>query len=414
MGGIAEEEKKRLLKEVIKQLHAGAPPQEVKEKFKQVLEGVSSLEIAKIEQELIEEGISREEIQRLCDVHLAIFKEQLQKQQTEAAPENPVSILRGEHDALQRLLEKLAALVAKVQKAEDLSALSEEIPQLRQIAEDFLDTEKHYLREENVLFPILEKHGISEPPAIMWMEHNQLREKKKQLRSLIDNYNKIDFQEFKRQLGEIADSIRVTLSSHIFKENNILFQLALRVVTEQEWREVRKEFDEIGYCCFTPAHLITKQEAVTVEKPEAKEVSASLPEGVLQFETGSLSKEEIEAILNTLPVDITFVDENDAVKYFSKGEKRIFARTKTVLGRKVQLCHPQKSVHVVNRILEAFKKGGKDVAEFWIQMGGRLIYIRYFAVRDKNGQYLGTLEVTQDLTDIKKIEGEKRLLDWEG
>ncbi len=415
MGGIAEDERKRLLKEVLRQLHSGVPPQEVKEKFKQVLEGVSSLEIAKIEQELIEEGISREEIQRLCGVHLAIFREQLEKQQAEAAaPENPISILRGEHDALQKLLEKLVASVAKIQKAEDLSVLSEEIPQLRQIAEDFLDTEKHYLREENVLFPILEKHGISEPPAIMWMEHNQLREKKKQFRNLIDNYNKIDFQEFRRQLGEIANSISSTLSSHIFKENNILFQLAMRVVTEQEWREIRKEFDEIGYCCFTPAHLIAKREAITVEKPEIKEVSAGVPEGVLQFETGSLSKEEIEAILNTLPVDITFVDKDDAVKYFSKGEKRIFVRTKAVLGRKVQLCHPQKSVHIVNRILEAFKKGEKDVAEFWIKMGERLIYIRYFAVRDKNGKYLGTLEVTQDLTEIKKIEGEKRLLDWEG
>ncbi|MEM3672787.1 MAG: PAS domain-containing protein [Candidatus Bathyarchaeia archaeon] len=139
-----------------------------------------------------------------------------------------------------------------------------------------------------------------------------------------------------------------------------------------------------------------------------------MPEGTLQFENGTLSKEEIEALLDTLPVDITFVDANDTVKYFNKAEKRIFVRTKAVIGRKVQLCHPQKSVHVVNRILEAFKKGEKDVAEFWIQIGNRLIHIRYFAVRDKNGKYLGTLEVTQDITDIKKIEGEKRLLDWEG
>lgn len=139
-----------------------------------------------------------------------------------------------------------------------------------------------------------------------------------------------------------------------------------------------------------------------------------MPENVLEFETGTLSREEIQAILNTLPLDITFVDKDDFVKYFNKGEKRIFPRTKAVLGRKVQLCHPQKSVHIVNRILEAFKKGEKDVAEFWIQVGSRLIYIRYFAVREKDGKYLGTLEVTQDLTDLKKIEGEKRLLNWEG
>jgi len=143
-----------------------------------------------------------------------------------------------------------------------------------------------------------------------------------------------------------------------------------------------------------------------------KEEVAAASEGVLQFETGTLSKEELEAVLDTLPVDITFVDKEDAVKYFNKAEKRVFVRTKAVIGRKVQLCHPQKSIHIVNRIVEAFKKGKKDVAEFWIPVNNRLIHIRYFAVRDKNGEYLGTMEVTQDLTDIKKIEGEKRLLDW--
>lgn len=133
---------------------------------------------------------------------------------------------------------------------------------------------------------------------------------------------------------------------------------------------------------------------------------------ILQFETGSLSEEEVEAVLDSLPVDISFIDKGDRIKYFNKAEGRIFVRTKAVIGRKVQLCHPQKSVHVVNKILEAFKTGKKDVAEFWISLNKRLILIRYFAVRDKNGKYLGTMEVTQDITDIKKIEGQKRLLDW--
>jgi len=133
---------------------------------------------------------------------------------------------------------------------------------------------------------------------------------------------------------------------------------------------------------------------------------------ILQFETGTLSEEETEAILNTLPVDISFVDEEDTVRYFSKPEKRIFVRTKAIIGRKVQRCHPQKSVRIVNEILDSFKSGKKDVAEFWIQKGDRLVHIRYFAVRDKDGKYLGTMEVTQDITDIKGIEGERRLLDW--
>jgi len=136
-------------------------------------------------------------------------------------------------------------------------------------------------------------------------------------------------------------------------------------------------------------------------------------EEFLQFETGTLSRNEIEAILDNLPVDLTFIDKEDSVKYFNKAEERIFKRPKSVIGRKVQKCHPQKSVHIVNKILDAFKAGEKNVAEFWIQLNDRLIYIRYFAVRDRSGKYLGTVEVTQDITKIKKIEGEKRLLDWE-
>jgi len=242
----------------------------------------------------------------------------------------------------------------------------------------------------------------------MWKEHTQLRDKKKQLHNLTENYNTISFQEFKKQLGATAKDLNSILSSHIFKENNILFPTAMKVVTKEEWIQAKRDFDEIGYCCFTPEHLTKMPEAKKVEEPEPE----ATPEGILQFETGTLSKEEVEYIFNTLPVDITFVDKDDAVKYFSKGEKRIFVRTKSVIGRKVQKCHPQKSVHVVNEILDSFRTGKKDVAEFWINLKGGPIHIRYFAVRNKDGKYLGTLEVTQDTSNIKKIEGEKRLLDW--
>ncbi len=141
-------------------------------------------------------------------------------------------------------------------------------------------------------------------------------------------------------------------------------------------------------------------------------MSAENKKRLLQFDTGALSKDEIEAVFDTLPIDVTFVDKEDTVKYFSKSKDRIFVRTRAVIGRKVQQCHPQKSVHVVNEIVESFKSGKKNVAEFWIQKGDRLVYIRYFPVRSKDGKYMGTVEVTQDITDIRKIRGEKRLLDW--
>jgi PAS domain S-box-containing protein len=410
MGGVTEEERKKMLKEILRQLHAGVSTEQVRERFKQFLEGVSPLEIAKIEQELVSEGISREELQRFCDIHLTIFKEQLERQKIEAVPTSPIGILLEEHKMIQQIAEKLAILTEKVLRTEIPESAVEELSQLKHFVDELLEAEKHYLREENALFPVLEKHGISEPPAIMWMEHNQLREKKKRLKALIENVTKMSFSDFKRELGELTKSVVNVLNSHIYKENNILFPIAQRVVTEEEWATVRESFDEIGYCCFTPTHLMTKEVKDVKESVEEKPVL----ESALQFETGTLTKEEVEALLNTLPVDITFVDKDDFVKFFNKAEKRIFIRTKAIIGRKVQLCHPQKSIHIVNRILEAFKKGEKDVAEFWIQKGDRTIHIRYFAVRDKNGKYLGTIEVTQDITELKKIEGEKRLLDWEG
>jgi len=136
-------------------------------------------------------------------------------------------------------------------------------------------------------------------------------------------------------------------------------------------------------------------------------------ESKMNFETGAFSAEELEAMLNTLPFDITFVDKDDTVRYFSQGKDRLFVRAKAIIGRKVQQCHPQKSVHIVNRILDSFRKGTRDAAEFWINLQGKLVHIRYFAVRDGASRYLGCVEVTQDITVIKKIEGERRLLDWQ-
>jgi hypothetical protein len=399
-------DKKRMLKEIIKQLHDGVPPQEVKEKFRQILRGTSSEDIARIEQELVKEGMPREELQRLCDIHLAVFGEQLEKQEVHTPPGHPISILMEEHKMLTQRAERLEVLVKMIEEACDVVYVGDLLTEVQGIVKDFADAEKHYLREENVLFPMLEKHGITEPPAIMWMEHNQIRDIKKKLRSLVENWNAISFHDFRTQLGEVAKPLCSILPSHFFKENNILFPTALQVVTSKEWEEARKEFDEIGYCCFTPPQ-------VTVALQTERRKTETVPEGLLQFETGSLSKEEAEAVLDTLPIDISFIDKDDRVKYFNKAEKRIFVRTKAVIGRKVQMCHPQKSVHIVNRIIEAFRKGEKDSAEFWITLDNRLVHIRYFAVRNKDGKYLGTMEATQDLTDIRKIEGQKRLLDWE-
>lgn len=400
-------DKKAQIKEAIRQLHAGVPPEQVKEKFRGVFEGTDSLEIAKIEEELVKEGMKREQMRRLCDVHLAIFREQIEKQHPDLKPSQPISILMEEHKIMTKMSEDLMTAANKILKVSDIRYVKEDIHQVEHLISDFTDAEKHYLREENVLFPALEKHGITEPPAVMWMEHDQIRDTKKKLQATIKNSDPANFDNFKQQLWDNTKELGNLLPSHFYKENNILFPAALSVITEQEWSEIRQEFDSIGYCCFTPPELTgPPKEEKAVAKVEA-------PEGTVPFDFGSLNHTQLNALLNTLPIEITFIDNNDTVQYFNKPQKMIFVRTKSVIGRKVQNCHPAKSLDTVTRIVESFKSGKKNVAEFWINLNGRMIYIRFFAVRDGNGTYLGAVEVVQDVTEIQKLQGEKRLLDWQ-
>jgi hypothetical protein len=399
-------DKKEALKNLIRSLHEGADPEATKAKFKKILEGVTSTEIARIEEELVAEGMPREEIHGLCEVHLAVFRDAIEKEKVQAPEGHPVRILMEEHKILLGFAGDLEKVAKKVKKAGNYQALEDEIEHLNHIVEHLKESESHYLREENVLFPHLEKHGVTQPPAIMWMDHDRIRQIEKELFATVETRKEAKFQDFAVKLEEKALALGEMLSNHFYKENNVLFPTALNVISTDEWTDVRRQFDEIGYCCFTP-----QPTTLGIIKPQSvAPVQASA--GSIQLETGSFSVEELEAALNTLPVDVTFVDKDDTVRYFSQGKDRIFVRAKAIVGRKVQQCHPQKSVHIVNQILDAFKKGNRDVAEFWLNLKNRLVLIRYYAVRDRNGAYLGCLEVTQDITDIKKVEGEKRLLDW--
>ncbi|MCF2137147.1 MAG: DUF438 domain-containing protein [Candidatus Thorarchaeota archaeon] len=392
------QDKKEALKVIIEKLHAGADPEEIKQEFRETIGDASATDISVAEEELIKEGMPRERIQKLCDVHLAVFRESIEAKGDIAPKGHPVYILMHEHQAQLDYAEELSS-IARTILAEKRDPTSDERTRLAELVDSFREAESHYLREENVLFPYLEAHGVREPPAIMWMEHDQIRTIKKRLSETVENSGEIDLN------GLVSASLALheILSEHFYKENNILFPTAMNLVTEDEWKTIRKEFDEIGYCCFTPE----------LPKSEKQDDSArtEISGGEIRLESGTMSLDVLEAILNTLPVDITFVDADDRVAYFSLSSERIFVRSKAVIGREVQYCHPKRSLDKVNQILDDFKNNRRDAAEFWINLNGRLIYIRYFAVRSKEGQYLGTLEVTQDITDIKQLQGEKRLLD---
>ncbi|MEE9116271.1 MAG: DUF438 domain-containing protein [Thermoplasmata archaeon] len=394
---------KEILKDMIKRLHEGENFDDVKREFGEMVKNVTPADIARAEQELVEDGMELQEIQRLCEVHLALFKDTLEEQEAIAPEGHPINILMGEHTQMLLLADELKANASEIKTSEGWGSVEDNLRHLEHVVEHMKDSENHYLREENVLFPYLEKHGIVEPPKVMWMDHDQIRGLKKEFYGIYDERENKDFHEFAKELDEISCALAETLANHFSKENNILFPASMQVIEDDEWPEITKEFNDIGYCCFTP-----QPEGVAVEDTEtAPEIGI---EGKIEFETGTLSAEQIDAVFSTLPVDLTFVDDHDEVKYYTEGGGGLFRRTKASIGRTVQNCHPEKSVHLVNKILDDFKSGESDVEEFWIDVKERKIHIRYLAVRDRNGDYLGCLEVTQDITDIKTIEGEKRLL----
>jgi hypothetical protein len=396
-------DKKVALKDLIKKLHDGADHQVVKEDFKSIAGDITPVEIAQIEEELVNEGLPFDEIHRLCDVHLALFRESLEKETLSWPPGHPVHILMEEHKALLGIADDLMKTTQVLETTRAASA-DAEIQKLNRIVRNLRESESHYLREENVLFPYVQKHGLTQPTAIMWAEHNKIRAIEKSLFGVIKSRKDIS-ESFVKQNREAATSLTDMLSRHFYKENNVLFPTSIRVIEETEWTEIRKQFDELGYCPFTPATA-----TVTLRQAPAP-TAATTVQGRFEFETGSLSSEEIESILDSLPVEVTFIDKDDRLRYFSQSKAMIFVRTKAALGLKVQQCHPQKSLHVVNKILEDFKVGRRNEAKFWINLKDRLVYIQYFPVRNKKGDYLGCVETTQNVSDIKRLEGEKRLLD---
>jgi len=183
----------------------------------------------------------------------------------------------------------------------------------------------------------------------------------------------------------------------------------MKALTPQQWEEVNQQFAEIGYCCLTPKSA-AEPEKLTLKAPELPPTSAS--DGFIDLGSGKLTVLQLKTMLNHLPVEITFVNKDDLFSYFNKTAQPIFVRTNAALGLQVQRCHPQKSVHLVNQILTDFKSGVKDMVDFWIHLGAKYVYIRYFALRDESGEYIGCMEVTQDLKGLQEIKGEKRLMGY--
>jgi DUF438 domain-containing protein len=256
---------------------------------------------------------------------------------------------------------------------------------------------QYYLIKENVLFPLIEK-DVPEFRclSVMWSFHDDIR---RNLKGIIEELEStaVDMTRFNRLAGDIFFNIYAVK----FREERILFPVISNFIPQSELNRLFTESFEIGFPFYQPQRIQIDKGIVEIETDK------------IDLDTGNLTVDQIKLLFNHLPVDITFVDENNKVCYFSSPKKRIFPRSKAVIGRDVHNCHPPESVHVVEEIVETFRSGQKDMASFWINMKGMKLLIQYFAIRDEQGNYRGVVEVSQEISEIQSLSGERRLLDWE-
>ena len=367
------------------------------ESNQQVIETISPMEVMQVFDLLLQTEFTTEELKPHVGKIMNVFYKSLASFKVEKPSKSHfLSLLASENREVEKILNQIKPLL-KLYFDENVDNELEIKRQLIGLFSQLKAYELHYIKKEIILFPYIEKcFPQYRCLQLMWSFHDDYRKSLKSIETLLSE-EQVDKKALPNEVGKLF----FVILPIIFREEQIIFPMALKVIPEKEWSTMLHQSLEIGWCYITPD--IAKAEPLP---------QANFMDGMIDLGTGALYAEQLILMLENLPVDITFVDENDEVRYFSGAKHRIFPRSKAIIGRKVQNCHPPESVHVVNEIVDAFKSGEKDNADFWIQMKGMFIHIRYFALRDANGNYKGTIEVSQDATEIRALKGERRLLDW--
>jgi hypothetical protein len=402
-------ERKKRLKELILKLHAGQGEESVRRELLQSLASIPYGEVVEVEQELIGEGLPEAEVLKLCDAHSAVLHGRVDLSGQKPVPEgHPVDVFRRENAELRKVTAQARQELTAIEKSKGDPA--EAMLRLRGLFNQLFDVDKHYQRKEYLLFPFLEKLGVTGPPKVMWGKHDEIRELLKGSIEMLQAGD-IGRDELLAAAAILIQPALQGIDDMTTKEEEILLPMALDKLNERDWVEVARQSMQFGFSLVDPSAKWPPAEEVGGSEPAASEAAeVTGAEGRIQLPSGSFSLDELLAILNTLPVDMTFVDRDDKVKYFSQGSERIFQRNRAILRRDVRHCHPPASAHIVEKIIDDFKSGRESRAAFWIQLGGKFVHIEYFALRGEQGEYLGTLEVSHDVERYRQLKGERRIL----
>lgn len=399
------QQRKELLKHMILELHEGQAPEQVRKRLTELLKSIPYDEVVEVEQELISEGLPVEEVLRLCDIHTEVLDGHIDQSGAKDIPAgHPVDTFKKENRELEKVADELKKLFGKLDQTKP-DELKKWLIDVHGRFNSLMDVDKHYLRKEYLLFPFLEQHGIDGPPKVMWGKHDETRVLLKNAIEAVSVHEGVRTEEISMVVDVVLKPAVQAVLDMIMKEEEILLPMSMDTLTDEEWYQILQQTPEYGYCLYDPQDKWKPEGIATSDVQYGGDGTVRLP-------TGSFSVDELASLFVTLPIDLTFVDKNDKVKFYSHGPNRIFSRNRAILGRDVRMCHPPGSVHIVDKIIDDFKSGRESSAAFWINFQGRFIYIEYFAMRGEQGEYMGTVEFTQDLTKHRKLEGEQRLLNY--
>jgi len=412
-------EKKEVIKKILRELHSGVSLEVLKERFQEVLKGISPMEIPLIEQELVREGVPIQEIIKLCDLHVALFRDFLVSRELEDVPRgHPLNLLLMENEYLLKKAEALNIYALSLSRATDEDEKKNLINHIRDLINDLRKIRAHYRKIQMLIFPYMEKRGISAVPRVLWAREDEIIVK---LRGIVKLLESNDYIEISKKASEIANGI----SEIIFRENKILFPALWVLLSEGEWAAINDEANKIGWLVNMDVKWTPMEKPIMpyeVKGVISEEMLEKLPQemkimaltggvkpdeyelirpGDLDLKTGFINLDELKSLFQSLPLEVTFADANDRVRFFSEGKfHKGFVRSKTILGRRIEYCHPPRLEAFIKKVLNELKSGTKDYEVFWTKMGDRIIRVMVVALRNDEGKYLGALEIVEDLTEV--------------
>ena len=385
------EERQEILKNLMLRLHAGEDKEVIQEEFNEVFDEISPYEIQLMERNLMSEGITFAEIMSLCNVHANLMGSKVNTQTSVAdfeQPGHPVHVMKMENLAIRGALDRVERLLVNFLETKD-STIEKGLRRQISLLDQF---ENHYQRKEYAMFPIMEKKGITAPPRVMWGVHDQIRDLYRDFKKALNDGKESTLEEFQIARDEMLEMIQ--------KEENILIPMVEQVFHVDDWETIASQSPDYGYCIVKPE----KEWAVKKSFSPVKEETQVESEGDIPLSTGSLSLKELNLILNLLPMELSFVDAQNIVKYYNEGngEEKIFKRTPSAIGRDVILCHPPRVHETVQTIFEQLKSKQKEKEEMWFKTQDKMVHVTYHAVWDEEGKYRGCLEYVQDIKPLVK------------